>query len=172
MARPGSGPVLPHLCSPRIGGRVFHNSRAPFRRARWFRWLALAGFAGFGLLAAVAGTGARAGLAGPDAASWLGLAAGVLPGVAAWLVWQRVDAGLHGKRAALRLWGWAVMAQALWPGVAPLAGAAAGLAALAAACGLTLLVIRAFWPLGRGAAAMLLPYIVVTAFAGWPVAGS
>ena len=152
------------------GGCAFHNSRSPFRRARWTQWLLLAGFVAFGLLAAVAGAAARAGARGP--VPWPELAPGVLPGVAAWLVWRRVDLALHRKRAALRLWGWALLAQAVWPGVAPLLGsAAAGQAALLGACGLTLLAIRAFWPLGRGAAAMLLPYMAATAIAGWRLAG-
>ena len=38
-----------------------------------------------------------------------------LTGVAAWLVWRRIDVGLERKRAALRRWGWVLMLGALWP---------------------------------------------------------
>lgn len=38
-----------------------------------------------------------------------------LTGLAAWLVWRRIDVGLDRKRAALRRWGWVLMLSALWP---------------------------------------------------------
>lgn len=127
------------------------------------------GFLGLGTLAAVAGLAASRGM-GAALVPWC--AGAWLPGVAAWLVWRRVDVGLHRKQRALRLWGWAVLAQAAWPGIAPsLHNAGAGYAGLLAATVLTGFVIRAFWPLGRGAAAMLLPYSAAIAFAAWPGAG-
>ena len=99
-------------------------------------------------------------------------AGALLPGVAAWLVWRRVDVGLHRKRRAIRLWGWAVLAQASWPGIAPsLHSPTAGLTALAVAGALTVWAIRAFWPVDRAAAAMLLPYSAAIALAAWPGTG-
>ena len=38
-----------------------------------------------------------------------------LTGIAAWLVWRRIDVGLDRKRAALRRWGWVLMLSSLWP---------------------------------------------------------
>lgn len=38
-----------------------------------------------------------------------------LTGLAAWLVWRRIDVGLERKRAALRRWGWMLMVSSLWP---------------------------------------------------------
>ena len=37
-----------------------------------------------------------------------------LTGVAAWLVWRRIDVGAERKRAALRVWGWQLLLSALW----------------------------------------------------------
>lgn len=42
-----------------------------------------------------------------------------LTGVAAWLVWRRIDIGLDRKRAALRCWGWLLLLCGLWPGLWP-----------------------------------------------------
>lgn len=135
------------------------------------------GFLGLGTLAAMV---ALHGTMRSGGAVGLWCAGAWLPGVAAWLVWRRVDVGLHRKQRALRLWGWAVLAQAAWPGVAPLAhgvglplvhSVGAGYAGLVVASGLTGWAVRAFWPLGRGAAAMLLPYSAAIAVAAWPGAG-
>lgn len=102
------------------------------------------------------------------------LGADLLPGGAAWLVWRRVDVGLHRKRSALRLWGWSLPARAVWAAsmALPFAGHGAGAAAaLGLLGGLTLLCIRAFWPLHRFAAAMLLPYMACIGLAAWLGAG-
>ena len=153
------------------GARAFHTPDTPYRRARW-SWLALIGLTGFGLLAATARLAASHAMLAPPAYA-AHLATGLLPGVAAWLVWRRVDVALHRKHVALQWWGWAVVAQAAWPALAGLApGALGGCLAFAAACGLTLAAIRSFWPLSHGAAAMLLPYIATTTLAGWPSAFS
>lgn len=128
------------------------------------------GFLGLGTLAAIAGLAASHELSSA-VVPWC--AGAWLPGVAAWLVWRRMDVGLHRKQRALRLWGWAVLAQAAWPGIAPsLHSVGAGYAGLAVAGVLTGCTIRAFWPLGRGAAAMLLPYSVAIAIAAWPGLGA
>lgn len=141
----------------------------------------MAGFVGLGLLASAAG----AALGPGGVLAWarglqpmpggllafLLLGADALPGVAAWLVWRRVDVGLHRKRAALRWWGWTLAARAAWAAAGAMTPSPdarlATVAALAAVFGLTLLTIRAFWPLQRPAAAMLLPYIACIAAAGW-----
>lgn len=87
-------------------------------------------------------------------------------GVAAWLVWRRVDVAAHRKRAALRLWGWQLMGNALWsPAFFGLNNAALGLAVIVVLLAAVALTIRAFWPLQRGAAALLVPYLTWVAFA-------
>lgn len=162
--------MIPYSGRTRVaGGRAFHHPD-PLRRARRTGWLALLGFLGFASLAAAAGLAV-----GPPGAPLAGAwwcAGAWLPGLAAWLVWRRVDVGLHRKHRAMQLWGWAILAQVAWPGIAPsLHSTAAGYAALVAASALTGLAIRAFWPLDRTAAAMLLPYSAAIAFAAWPGAG-
>ena len=81
-----------------------------------------------------------------------------LSGLAAWLVWRRIDVGLDRKRAALRRWGWQLLLGALWPAALYGAGspelALALLAATLLAAGITW---TAFLRLQRGAAALLLP---------------
>ena len=82
-----------------------------------------------------------------------------LTGLAAWLVWRRIDVGLDRKRAALRRWGWQLLLGGLWP--AALYGASSP--ALAGALLLLLLLAAmatalAFKPLHRGAALLLAPY--------------
>ncbi len=82
-----------------------------------------------------------------------------LTGVAAWLVWRRIDVGLERKRTALRRWGWALMLGALWP--AALYGAHAPALALLllllclASAAWTAAAFRALQP---AAATLMLPY--------------
>ena len=82
-----------------------------------------------------------------------------LTGIAAWLVWRRIDVGLERKRAALRRWGWVLMLSSLWP--AALYGAHSPPLAL---CFLLLGLIAAagttvsFRTLQPTAAILMLPY--------------
>ena len=97
-------------------------------------------------------------LAWPEA-DWPWAALYPLTGVAAWLVWRRVDVCVERKRAALRIWGWQLLLSGLWP--AALFGARspelalAVMASLLVALGLTM---RAFLQLQRNAALLLTPY--------------
>lgn len=100
--------------------------------------------------------------ASADAIVWgLGFLLYPLTGVAAWLVWRRIDVGLDRKRAALRLWGWQLLLGSLWPamvyGVQSVALAAAAFAALMLAAMATL---RAFRRLQGTAAVLFVPYCV------------
>ncbi len=96
----------------------------------------------------------------------------VLIGVAAWLVWRRIDVGAERKRAALRLWGWQLLLNALWPPAffglhnPPLAFFV--LVALIAAVALT---IKAFLRLRPLAGALLLPYAAWLCYAAYLNAG-
>ena len=96
----------------------------------------------------------------------------VLIGVSAWLVWRRVDVAMHRKRAALRMWGWQLLANALWPaaffGLHSLGLGMAVIAAMVVMIGLTM---RAFWPLQRGAALLLTPYLAWVCYAAYLNAG-
>ena len=110
---------------------------------------------------------ARPALTPPDwlfAPVWTSLY--VLIGVAAWLVWVRVDAGLDRKRAALRLWGWQLLVNALWPpaffGLHRPGLALAVLLVLLVLAGMTAL---AFLRLRRPAGLLMLPYLGWLCFA-------
>lgn len=139
---------------------------------------------GLGILASAAGAAAAPGgmAAVHGAGRWpdMLLRAGMdaLPGCAAWLVWRRPDAALHRKKAALRLWGWGLPARALLAAATTAQDAASvavpgdmswrcGMVAALLLCGLTVLCFRAFWPLQRFAAAMLLPYMACIGTAAW-----
>ncbi len=82
-----------------------------------------------------------------------------LTGIAAWLVWRRIDVGLERKRAALRRWGWVLMLGALWP--AALSGMhSPPLAIIVLLCGLTAAAWTAFSfrTIQPTAALLMLPY--------------
>lgn len=82
-----------------------------------------------------------------------------LTGMAAWLVWRRIDIGLDRKRAALRRWGWLLMVSALWPNALAVADSCPlALACLVAAMATCLWTARAFTRLRPVATAFLLPY--------------
>jgi benzodiazapine receptor len=84
-------------------------------------------------------------------------------GVAAWLVWRRVGAG-----AALRLWGWQLAVNALWPpAFFGLHAPVLGLAVLALLIVLVVLTIRAFAPIHRLATGLLLPYLAWCCYAAY-----
>lgn len=158
--------------------RAFENTAPP---SRFSTALALAGFVGLCLLVGFSTSGITAGavrgwyltLARPPgtppnwlfAPVWTTLY--VLIGVSGWLVWRKP---LH--RAALRLWGWQLGINALWtpvffglhsPGLGMIV-----LLAMLVAVGLT---IRAFAPLSRPAAWLLLPYAAWGCYAGYVNAG-
>lgn len=93
-------------------------------------------------------------------------------GVSAWLVWRRVTIGAEAKRGALRRWGWQLLANALWP--AAFFGMHApglGLVVIGLMIVTILFTLRAFWPLHRGAALLLVPYLVWVGFAAYLDAG-
>ena len=109
--------------------------------------------------------------AAPPAWAWgpVWVALAPLGGLAAWLVWRRVDVGLERKRAALRLWGWQLLLGGLWP-AALFAAHSPGLAlaVMLALLVAVLLTLRAFLALQLQAARLLLPYALWLCWAaGW-----
>lgn len=96
--------------------RAFQPIEPPRRRAARGSLLALVGFVGLAALVPLS----RSRI--PDLpAGLVSVEAFLCPltGFAAWLVWRRIDVGLDRKRAALRRWGWFLLA-GLWPGFIPL----------------------------------------------------
>jgi benzodiazapine receptor len=92
----------------------------------------------------------------------------VMAGVSAWLVWRRIDIGAHRKRRALRIWGWQLLANAAWPAAFfGLTSTGLGLGAVAVLWGSIAVTVRAFWPLHRGAALLLGPYLLWVGFAAY-----
>lgn len=161
--------------------RAFQPSEPPDRRARRSSLLALLGFLGLGLLASLSGAAASGSAQGwfrsldappltpPDwlfGPIWTVLYASL--GVAAWLVWRRMDVATERKRAALRAWGWQLLLNAAWPpvffGLHSLAGGMLAMMALLASAAWTM---RAFWPVQRGAALLLVPYLAAVMFAAY-----
>jgi tryptophan-rich sensory protein len=87
----------------------------------------------------------------------------VMMGVAGWMVWQR-----NGASRALRLWGWQLAANALWvPTFFGLHSPPLGFVDLLLMLGLLGLTIRAFLPVRRVAAWLLMPYFVWGLFAAY-----
>lgn len=142
----------------------FHEAPTPVASA-----FALVGLIGLCLLAGAAGGAVTsANLAGwfhtlhsppgtpPDAVFapiWTVLYVGM--GLAAWLVWRRTGGG-----TALRLWGWQLAVNALWPpAFFGVHSPALGLAVLAVLIALVALTIRAFARVHRLATGLLLPYL-------------
>ncbi len=79
-----------------------------------------------------------------------------LSGVAGWLIWRRI-----GPSRPLRLWGWQLLAAALWPpALFALHSLALGLVLVLAGAGLGLITLRAFLRHDRLAAALLVPHLV------------
>lgn len=143
--------------------------------------LALVGFVGLCLLVAVADGGVTAlsvktwyaALRHPPGTppNWLfgpvWTVLYVMIGVAGWLVWRRI-----GASRALRLWGWQLLANALWtPAFFGLRSPLLGLLVMAALLALIVLTVRAFWPVHRAAAWLMVPYLAWTAFAAYLNAG-
>ncbi len=165
------------------GGRVFQNVQDPERGSSGSStpWPALLGFIGLTLLVGVC----AAALTAPAVHGWylsLRRPAGVPPNwlfgpvwtvlyalmaVAAWLVWQ-----LPWHRRALSLWGWQLLANALWTplffGLHLMAPAMFEIVLLLLLIGLTL---AEFYRLSRSAALLMLPYLLWTCYAGYLNAG-
>lgn len=166
--------------------RVFQPLKSPRRRAARFSLFALTGFVGMCLLVgasngAVTARGLRGwydALPRPPGTppNWLfapvWTALYVLLGVAAWLVWRRIDVLAERKRAALRSWGWALAANALWsPAFFGLHRPDLSLAVIVLMLVTAFLTWRRFQPLQPWGAALLLPYLAWSTYAGYLNAG-
>lgn len=87
----------------------------------------------------------------------------VMVGVAGWLVWRRV-----GATRPVRLWGWQLLANALWsPAFFGLRRPDLGLLVIAAMLVLIPLTIRAFARVRPTAAWLMAPYLAWTLFAAY-----
>ena len=85
----------------------------------------------------------------------------VMIGSAAWLVWRQP---VH--RTALRLWGWQLLANALWsPAFFGLRSITLGLVVLAIMLPLVVLSVRAMWRIDRRAGLLMLPYLLWSLYA-------
>lgn len=164
-------------------GGVFLDTRDPERGSFGSSapWPALLGFLGLCLLVGIADTAAALpGLRGwyhalhrpplspiPAVfiAGWTLL--NLVSGVAAWLLWRR-----PGHARALRLFGWQLMAGALWPPLC-FALSAPGVATLLALVTTALLLAteQAALRLSRPAFWLLLPSLLWTCYAGYLTSG-
>ena len=167
-------------------GRAFFDPDIEPRRASRGSILALVGFLGLCLLvgladAAVTATSVRSWyphlshppgtppnwLFGPV---WTLLYAAMA--VAAWMVWRQLDPVPARKYAALRLWGWQLLLNALWtPAFFGLRSPALGLVVMLPLVALVALTTRAFARIDRVAGLLLLPYLAWVAYAAYLNAG-
>jgi tryptophan-rich sensory protein len=167
-------------------GRVFQTYEPPSRRAARGSLLALIGFVGMSLLVWAANGAITAGsvrgwygsLAAPPGTPPTWLFAPVwttlypVMGVAAWLVWRRIDVGAERKRAALRTWGWQLLVNSLWsPAFFGLHSLGLGFVVICTLLATVLLTIRRFVPLQPLAAALMAPYAVWIGYAAYLNAG-
>ena len=167
-------------------GRVFQTYEPPSRRAARGSLLALIGFVGMSLLVWAANGAITAGsvsgwypsLAAPPGTPPTWLFAPVwttlypVMGVAAWLVWRRIDVGAERKRAALRTWGWQLLINSLWsPAFFGLHSLRLSLFVIGALLAAILLTIRRFIPLQPIAAILMGPYAAWVAYAAYLNAG-
>jgi tryptophan-rich sensory protein len=91
----------------------------------------------------------------------------VMIGVAGWLVWKRI-----GAAPALRLWGWQLLANALWaPSFFGLHSPALAMAVIVVLLFLIALTIRTFRRVQRTAALLMLPYAAWCLYAAYLNAG-
>lgn len=174
-----TGAGIPHHRRIREG-RVFQTYEPPSRRAARGSILALIGFVGLSLLVWAANGAITAGSVRgwygslvrppgtpPDwlfAPVWTALYP--LMGVAAWLVWRRIDVGVERKRTALRTWGWQLLVNALWsPAFFGLHQLGLALAVIVALLLAILLTIRRFAALQPSAALLMLPYVLWVGYA-------
>ncbi len=87
--------------------------------------------------------------------------------LSAWLIWRRVGGG-----PALRLWGWQLLANALWtPAFFGLRAPAAAVLVILAVAVLLAATMRAFAAISRLAAWLLLPYAAWTGYAAYLTIG-
>jgi benzodiazapine receptor len=90
----------------------------------------------------------------------------VLIGIAAWLIWRLPAHLFTAKNAALRLWGWQLLANALWtPAFFGLHSTTLGLVVLLPLLVLIGLTIVRFARLRPIAAAMMAPYLLWSGYA-------
>src|SRR3954453_2278222 len=138
--------------------------------------MALAGFVGLALLVVASQAALSMGAGWPvggwaAAPLWIALYGSV--GVAAWLVWRRIDVGIERKRAALRCWGWLLLLSGIWPAAFFEAhNPDAALAVMILLLATLALTLRAFVQLQRGAALLLGPYGVWLCWTAYMTASS
>lgn len=91
-------------------------------------------------------------------------------GLAAWRVWRH--AGALGQRHALQLWGWQLLVNAAWtPAFFALHSPGLGMMVIVPMLALIVFTARAFAPIDRAAAWLLLPYFLWTGYATYLNAG-
>ena len=91
-------------------------------------------------------------------------------GLAAWRVWRH--AGALGQRHALQLWGWQLLVNAAWtPAFFGLHSPGLGMMVIVPMLVLIVFTVRAFAPIDRTAAWLLLPYFLWTGYATYLNAG-
>ncbi len=91
----------------------------------------------------------------------------ILIGLAAWLVWQRA-----GHQRPLRIWGWQLLVNAVWPGVFfGLQTPGPAFFVLVALIFLIALTIRAFIRVRPLAAGLMAPYLLWCTYAAYLNAG-
>lgn len=161
------------------------NPRGDLPEGNGSPWPALVGFIGLCLLVglsaaavnAPAMTGWYTSLQRPPGTppNWLfapvWAAIYVMVGTSAWLVWWRAPQGRR-QTAALQLWGWQLLLNALWsPAFFGMHSAALGLLVIAPLLVLVGLNVVSFARLHRGAAVLLVPYFCWTAYATYLNAG-
>ena len=154
--------------------RVFHIPQSPDRASSI---LALIGFVGLCLLVGASGGaitaqnvhGWYATLHTPPGTppDWLfapvWTARYIMMGLAAWLVWRQ-----PGHRRALRLWGWQLLANALWvPSFFGLHAPGLALVVILAMLALTGMTWHRFVALTPRAAWLMLPYAAWSLYATW-----
>ena len=136
------------------GERAFQPLEPAKRRAARRSIFALIGFLGLTALVPLA--------APASTRAWFAMADAVIYpclGVAAWLVWRRIDIGLARKQAALRSWGWLLLSSAFWPvSLGNLASPGVHLAIALVCLALAIRTLFAFRPLQPMAAVLLVPY--------------
>ncbi len=92
----------------------------------------------------------------------------VMIGIAAWRIWRDSARAPARRAAALRLWGWQLLCNALWtPAFFGLESPLAGLIVIAVLLLLIAFTLRAFARLDRLAMTFLLPYGLWTAYAAY-----
>ncbi len=167
--------------STRPGGRRRFNPRDEMPQGEGSPWPALAGFIGLCLLVGLSAAAVNA----PAMQNWypqLIRPRGTPPdwlfgpvwtllhlmiGTSAWLIWWRGPVGRR-QRAALQLWGWQLLLNALWsPAFFGLHSPALGLLVIFPMLLLIGLTMASFARLQRNAALLLLPYLVWTSYAAY-----